>query len=203
MVNHVLSYVKGTIYFMSTEVESHRYLYWKDKVQARPSAASNWRDRTARRLDKGKAPAVRSRTPPPKSTKDPLKNANFRHNPIHDIESVFWLSLYILLVCIIIRDPKGSEKEHNAYMRAQRKLSYELFCNPVFRREVMAGDGLLTQGSANLYPQVGRAILMLDEVRKQIVQFYREAEENLHEEPHEPNLQKLEELYAAVSDQHQ
>ena len=185
---------------MSTEVESHRYLYWKNKMRIRSSATPNWRDRTAKHLNKGKASAARPRTPPSEATAGPLKNINFRHNPIHDIESVFWLALYILLVCIIIRPEKVSEKDHNAYVKAQRKFSYELFCNPVFRREIMAGDGLLTQFPGALYPQVERAIMILDEVRMQIVQFYRKAEENLHQEPHEPDLENIEELFGVVSD---
>ncbi|EKM54135.1 uncharacterized protein PHACADRAFT_209951 [Phanerochaete carnosa HHB-10118-sp] len=83
----------GSIFFVSTEVENHRYLHRNAlRVDKIPVLDGNWMNKK-RKQDLQR---LLSRTPPP-----PVPSVKivipFRHNVLHDAESALWLGFYVVL----------------------------------------------------------------------------------------------------------
>ncbi|GJE95868.1 hypothetical protein PsYK624_120590 [Phanerochaete sordida] len=167
--------------FISTEVEGHRYQYWKDAIAEMEDSDTDDEDWM-----------LGPRTPPRPATKEKPREAKlppFRHNILHDGESVFWLALYLLLtVCVLARRGEdGALVAHGVdagHQEEQRAFAQKLFARPGCRFHFMRTDGTLLRHVSSLDPRVQRVLRSLDEMRKQIVQTYTVAESKLHRSPH-------------------
>ena len=110
------------MHFMSTEVASHEYQYQKNaevkqvQVKQVPAANSEWfmqplNPKRPSKLAARKAPGNHSTV--------------FRHDVLHDAESVFWLGSYVLLKCVFARRDGTKLAVHpddDAYQKAQNNL---------------------------------------------------------------------------------
>ncbi|GJE95867.1 fungal protein kinase domain-containing protein [Phanerochaete sordida] len=167
----------GTIYFMSTEVEAHEYSYRKLIFQAMKPPTSMWFTQITKTPPRPTAVELPGPEIPP-----------FRHNGLHDGESVFWLGLYLLLTSVLARrgkDGKLVADEADAhYQAAQRAFAWKVFAEPGVRARIMTVEGALLADTANLDPRIQKVLTSLDEMRKQILQTYRVVEGKLHEPPH-------------------
>ena len=141
------------MYFMSHEVDEHMYLHDKPE-QVKKEGLDDYRAGRDNRIDallayannvaesSGDAsdddddiPILPTVTTESKAQTPPLP---FRHNPLHDLESVFWLAMYMLLAGTLIH--AGDSLKHKvieAHNEAQQKLAEALFCDRTFRSEVM------------------------------------------------------------------
>ena len=150
---------------MSEEVRLGRYLYTPRQPEQRPQQPpeSNRRAKLAGFQQKSSAlprhmqseKATSSATSLHGSAKEdadfdlpspstaPLTHYIFRNNPLHDLESVVWLSFFVLLVLEFQNEPDGKGGyKHSAqtlqdFTDAQKVLAWKIFCKPEVRRDVM------------------------------------------------------------------
>ena len=102
----------------------------------------------------------------------------FMHNPLHDLESIFWLSLYLLLAGQLKRI-KGNPVVLTAEQQeAQHKLSGKIFGNSGFRDRVMYSS-ILTVSLKNIHPSLCDVVELLADLRYYLHEAFVKAEQNL------------------------
>ncbi|EKM52667.1 uncharacterized protein PHACADRAFT_211889 [Phanerochaete carnosa HHB-10118-sp] len=182
----------GTPYFMSEEVRTSRYNYDDPcaTVQSTSLAGKSHDTMTEGLLQDPAATLPPVQTAQPEAGPNTVSNSAlneitdaalphpdtthpggviFRHNPLHDHESVLWLSLFVLLVSEY-RNSELNEKGERKYdaqtfqgfMDAQHALAWKLFCEP---------DGL--------HPTVGKIICELSSMGSHLVDAFKDAEKDL------------------------
>ena len=187
---------------MSTEVDSQQYLYQSttyepqsvsDEEQVDAIKLAHRRELQAL-LEEDEDPeddktrdlsiAADENQSPPK-IKDPQLDTSvpFKHNPLHDLESVLWVALFVLLCSTYVQDRSISEAEWQRYRDAHRELAKKLFCNQVYRYLAMSSPKRLLQDLDSLHPRIGEI------ARKLVINFgqvlvtrYRRIEEDLPED---------------------
>lgn len=107
-------------------------------------------------------------------------NTPFRYNPLHDLESLYWLALYLLFSGGLVQIGAGNEGTEitPAHKEAQQELAGTLFCDLAFRMTVMR-PGVLGSHLTNLHPHVAEIVTLLDDVRSELVEAFEESEESL------------------------
>jgi hypothetical protein len=189
--------VQGTPYFMSTEVEAHQYLYLKHDTMDEDVSNIDYDWLFKTHDEELRSSKIATHLPPVKPQHSVIP---FRHNGLHDIESLLWVALYILLACTLI-EPEAKEElqVYSQYMKAQRNLAFHVFCNSAFRLRLTCGNSHdLLDASKSLHPRVCEVLVALDKLRERIVAMYKRAEADLLEEPHVPNLSKLSQYFYIV-----
>ena len=106
--------------------------------------------------------------------------APFRHNPLHDLESVFWLALFILLCSTFVKDTSISDAQWQQYQTARRELARKLFSDREYRRIVMDSPDRFLQDINALHPQIREIARKLEiNFGQVLVTRYREAEKDI------------------------
>ena len=129
---------------------------------------------------KGPVPAIPSTQPDKRH-----EGVVFRHNPLHDVESVFWLSMFMLLVPEFENNEledgkhKYSSKDFQHYMTAQHDLAWLLFHRNNVRVAAMMSSTWLRNHMHNLLPTVREVLGVLADMRDIIATTYQEAEMDL------------------------
>ncbi|GJE95027.1 hypothetical protein PsYK624_112060 [Phanerochaete sordida] len=103
----------------------------------------------------------------------------FRHNPIHDLESVLWLGLYIVFCSILIRFDDAdevSEKDWDAYMKARKNTAAKLFNDPDFRPKMLLPSTAFRKELWNQHPRIAEICQVFNDVRRAIVEQYQRVE---------------------------
>ncbi|EKM48415.1 uncharacterized protein PHACADRAFT_266377, partial [Phanerochaete carnosa HHB-10118-sp] len=197
----------GTPYFMSEEVRASGYNYMPVKRRNIRLTDSSRTERLRHALrDPAATPphvqpsqqesgpgTIPSSAPneaadaalPPPDTTHPSR-VIFRHNPLHDLESVLWLSLFVLLVSEYENselNEKGERKydaqTFQAFMDAQQALAWKLFCEPNCRMAVMMTANYLARQTDGLHPTVAKIICELDFMCSDLVDAFKDAEKDL------------------------
>ena len=102
----------------------------------------------------------------------------FIFNPLHDLESVWWLSLY-LLVARKYQKPENAGSDFGDFMNNQLQVAANLFYNRCNRMIVMLGSPFFFYYTCPLHDAVYRSLLFLEDARSALVRRYREAEEDI------------------------
>lgn len=178
---------------MSTEVEEHRYQHWKRPNVERRAQRDDWMEL----VEKRSMAKLRPLSTPTKKTNDSTQKdlAPFRHNVLHDMESAWWLALYLVLNCVLARrDKKGRLSVCEAdlpYQQAQQQLASDIFMKTAQRKDIMTVDGFLGEKKniGGLDLRVQGVLLALNDLRDIIHSAYVEAERFLHKEPHQPDFE--------------
>ncbi|GJE95078.1 hypothetical protein PsYK624_112570 [Phanerochaete sordida] len=182
----------GTPYFMSVEVASNTYLFAPairdgyTPPTAGETAGLRARLLASKKMATDKATSA-SHLPLPPNLPGPSRSGPripFRHNPLHDMESVAWLALYLLLIpdFVIGHRPDGSKYEADewkAFMDAHHELAWNAFCSGPFRLSVLQSPGYLAKSADRLHPTVGIIVRTLDRLFSDLTEAYREVEKNL------------------------
>lgn len=184
----------GTPYFMAIEVAHDSYVF--ETVDEGPTEQLSIFDIVRKRKRESEIPeqemvtnqAVNEDT----TQADPLEgNADdnervwFRHNPLHDLESVAWLGLYLVAIPEFENDLRrdGSRRwgkdEFAAFMRAQHQLAWNAFCRPAFRSFVLKTPGYLARFIKGLHPTVANVVVLLSKVFSILHNAYVEAEKSV------------------------
>ena len=169
---------------MSTEVEQGMYLY-KGAVNNKNRARSHNEPSLADILRRKQLELHESTPEPnPRDSPSPVTIPHlpipFRHNPLHDMESIFWLSVWLpLRLKLVENDPDISSKAWNQFMAAQGTLGDQLFRDQAFRGSVMAN--CLVDHVADILPQVSTIVCILDDFRQALVDRFREVEKRIRE----------------------
>ncbi|KIP12353.1 hypothetical protein PHLGIDRAFT_113828 [Phlebiopsis gigantea 11061_1 CR5-6] len=183
----------GTPYFMATEVDNNSYLHClepssADPVDIAPVSNSEWLDELEedRQMMANAALGeanVDHGLPGELVANQPAAMAPFRHNPLHDMESLVWLSLYLLLVGILVHAGDATPEELSEFTDKHRALARDLFTQKVTRRDVMNDmkrlGALIT--AASLHPQAELVGAQLAMMTKSLIAAYIAAERTLDE----------------------
>ena len=167
------------MYFMSTEVEAHTHLYVRPKKSVVPKPEMDI-DAKLRAFSEYKRKQTDPDTDHP-SSQEPVaesieKSVPFQYNPLHDFESVLWLSLYLLVAVEL----KNIGDLSPCQQTAQHNLAYRLFDDLVFRKHVIQ-PGVLTKNLTGIHPRLTHIIKLLDTMRDCLTTAFYSAEEELSE----------------------
>ncbi|GJE95037.1 hypothetical protein PsYK624_112160 [Phanerochaete sordida] len=101
----------------------------------------------------------------------------FRHNPLHDLESTLWLSLYLLLAPEF-KVPSTTPAEVASRYRTQQQIVFhKLFSNRETRRDIMSGRAAtLDRLFSGLDPAIAAVARQLLKMRTPLISAFEEAE---------------------------
>ncbi|KAI0086080.1 hypothetical protein BDY19DRAFT_996264, partial [Irpex rosettiformis] len=146
----------GTLFFMSIEARVHRYLFRpRNKERALKQARERPNHRNATKTEN-----THSKVPIP-----------LRYNPLHDLESLWWVLVYLLLRRpAVIEDTMERRKE-------QIEFYDQLFTGTTNHRQlVFQSEVEFQQGRAKLHPRLKPIADSLAWARRLLVVQYEEAE---------------------------
>ncbi|KIP01566.1 hypothetical protein PHLGIDRAFT_131208 [Phlebiopsis gigantea 11061_1 CR5-6] len=176
----------GTLFFMSLEVESQSYSYNEQTALAQDDGDKKTIDRRikeerseARRAmllaRRHVASAAMSPTVPPSATTAqgiPVSKVSipFKHNPLHDLESVIWVVIWLFACSEFVKtDPAMSDEEWTRITIYYALLARRLFREKLFRYNAMTTDTTLLDAFATTLPQLLKPAQELDAVRAALI----------------------------------
>lgn len=176
---------------MYVEVVDQNYLFWRKPRE--PMKIRDAQRRFKHALDNKESlppsrPPFRQPTARTAPKPEPLKYMTplvFRHNPLHDMESVVWLAFYLTVFCEVAYPddvtPIVKRIRNTALKALGQKLfddRYRVFTASLHLRKIIPND---------LDPRFHPILEQLMALTDLLVDFHRSAEQNLHEPPHEPH----------------
>lgn len=120
--------------------------------------------------------STRNPAPQPLDTKTNPQGAVFKHNPLHDLESVFWLAVFLVLCTILQRPVDTPEDDWKEYIAAHDTLSALLFHDKATRLRVVTQDWAFEEQLIGLHPRILAICEELDRVRSVLTEAYSRAE---------------------------
>ena len=98
----------------------------------------------------------------------------FSHNPLHDLESLWWVGVWFLLCHY--QPSKLGDKTVQQHIKVVKEFSETLFNNRIdllSRRRAVIGSALLVNTEPQCFPKaVQHLVVVLDEFREQLVTYY-------------------------------
>ena len=184
---------------MSIEVDHNKYMHEPDQEPEPASEESDsndeekWhtqidtinasRKKRKNANDDDLAITLPSLVPPTtcSASDDILDIVPFKHNPLHDLESLFWLGVYILFVGCLVKEGATSQTELANQTIAQNRLAARLFRDPAIRTSSVLKPNIFRKesGKAGLNPRVQKVADQLHEILKAIVAAFVDAEKDL------------------------
>ncbi|EKM53940.1 uncharacterized protein PHACADRAFT_209774, partial [Phanerochaete carnosa HHB-10118-sp] len=156
----------GTLYFMSTEVYRHRYQHRSFVAgpgpgPAPPAPIDLNTDFTALSdaEEDIEAPIQAS------DAVDSLSTVAFRYNPLHDLESLFWLCLFLLLGATFKNDKHHSPSQIAGFGAKQEALYHRVFNDFSERIEIMVEGTAFSGLYSDLHPTVSAIMTHLESMR--------------------------------------
>lgn len=135
------------------------------------SVFKRFADRAARRAARpAAAPYHIPRLPP------------FHYGPTHDLEGVWWISVYFLFACTLVEDLSNASHESAVsedQLEAQRLAARRLLCSFTERLHAMEINGFYLEEVQYLHPRLREWGRELDEVREHLVVHYYHVEEDV------------------------
>ncbi|GJE97385.1 hypothetical protein PsYK624_136020 [Phanerochaete sordida] len=171
----------GTPYFMSTEVDGRKYHYLHHKRVVEPTKKSR-ADRLAL-MDPHPAPKPAESTAAlkaPALVATPRMSAtlSFIYNPLHDLESVWWLSLWALVARRYVQQPDDDPEQFFLACRNQSTFTSLVFYSRGNRFECMRIHGTFQDHVNTLaLPAVKAAAAHLEFIRATLTEYFTKAEQ--------------------------
>lgn len=100
----------------------------------------------------------------------------FRHNPLHDFESVVWLSFYLLLASVFKLSRKTPPEVASKYRTKQEVVFHKLFSERNMRIHIMNGGSQADHHFSELDPTVSAVAQLLLKMRTPLVNAFMRAE---------------------------
>ncbi|KIP01539.1 hypothetical protein PHLGIDRAFT_17129, partial [Phlebiopsis gigantea 11061_1 CR5-6] len=199
----------GTAFFMSTEVYNHAYLYKFNRDEGSDDIKllldSDDEDDDSRMDGDDVLPllvvgsqhtsttpnleTIHEEQPPASSASEPEAEVEtvaatrtpdvFKYNPLHDLESVWWVALYMLLCSTPYKDPKMDQDAWEMHLRNHASLAADAFDNIEFRGRAMASTGNIWPVLETLLPPFAAVGAKLEEIREHVVAAFLNAEEDI------------------------
>ncbi|EKM48469.1 uncharacterized protein PHACADRAFT_77345, partial [Phanerochaete carnosa HHB-10118-sp] len=188
----------GTAFFMAVEVEAGTYLHGRashgilrtileeDTVgteEAGPldkkAAAKRRRsDQDDNAEDNAQSDSFPVHVLGPRPAVRVVRQRPFRHNPLHDLEFVLWLGLYVLFCSIFKRfaDPYTADEQWIDYMKRRKAVAAKLFNSQIFRYQVVSTSTVFSEQLPGLHPQLQKICLVLEAFCELLVSRYAEVE---------------------------
>ncbi|GJE98435.1 hypothetical protein PsYK624_146650 [Phanerochaete sordida] len=178
----------GTPYFMSTEVELGHYNFLpmavsstkEDKYES--SQALKARNAAAREAGSSTTNLPTQAAPPPpiiSAQTEPavVSKPPFRYNFLHDMESTFWVAVWMLICVRFFRnDTSLSEGEWTAYMNRHAVIANNIFDTPGARLAILSSGTAFMSYFDGALPQVVTLAEKLCDYRELIFQAFFKAE---------------------------
>lgn len=102
----------------------------------------------------------------------------FKHNTLHDMESLLWVSFWMVLCTRLRRPPHVDEVTWNACVREQSTLARTIFTDKQARFLLLTHSSDFHLAFQKLYPQVVKILWKLDAFRVDLWAYYQRCEEN-------------------------
>ncbi|GJE97380.1 hypothetical protein PsYK624_135970 [Phanerochaete sordida] len=181
----------GTPYFMAVEVEHGRYKFiTEDSLPALPlqvhvddeeesdlrSVRANMEAASLKRRRDEEQEASLSSVETIKESSP--RRVGFRHNPLHDMESVLWVSYWMVLCTKLARPATCREAIWEQYMSKHAEVARKLFTEPESRSSVLETNDVLRGAFYELVPEVETICMKLDRFRRDLCAQYRQCEKN-------------------------
>ncbi|EKM56466.1 uncharacterized protein PHACADRAFT_207697 [Phanerochaete carnosa HHB-10118-sp] len=169
----------GTPYFTAVEVERHRYSKRNQKTPMQRPPEKIQRCKKRKLAPDSERPSDEdNKTRPKPYTLHILPVMPFRHNPLHDLESVLWLALYIVLCSTIEKwDTDLPDEQWANYSLARYRLAAKVFDNSVFRADVVGSGSAFYSSLSKLHPTLQAICIKLNEYLVELVNLYMYAEQ--------------------------
>ncbi|EKM53935.1 uncharacterized protein PHACADRAFT_145449 [Phanerochaete carnosa HHB-10118-sp] len=186
----------GTVYFMSREVDSHRYLHLAYKAATNGQVFAleqvdndieynSESDCDSDAEDDEPTEAEHPPTPVAKPTVDsPAAAIPFRHNPLHDLESVVWLCFYLLLAATFKKEKVVgyTHKAVAAFAAHQDEVFRHVFTRQEMRLHIMNLNAKVDDIFSGLHPTVKEVAGHLLAMRAPLVEGFIAAEATMSAE---------------------
>ncbi|EKM53991.1 uncharacterized protein PHACADRAFT_196429 [Phanerochaete carnosa HHB-10118-sp] len=174
----------GTVFFMAAEVDSGEYLLLAQPNRTGLVPIPEGNIIEPKRRKTFRLPTFSDEQKPGPSHGPVCEPADmpqqpkiiFKHNPLHDLESLFWLAVYLVLCTVLERPPDTLEGDWQKYTDAHDKLAAELFHDIVARITVVTTDWGFAPRLNGLHPRVRAICQELEVVRSALTQAYKLAE---------------------------
>ncbi|KAI0943406.1 hypothetical protein AcW1_002575 [Taiwanofungus camphoratus] len=158
----------GTADFIAVEIDSQKYLFQSQPDEDSSSGSDD---------DSGTSQVSENQSSSSALSTDSSKGEDirFRYNPLHDLESVWWVAVYFLIKKKVVRD-SGEDPAYKEDLATQMAYASQLF----YGKERLAALGHDKVFSKMLYclhhPIVRKFGQVLEKIRQKLTRRYRKAE---------------------------
>ncbi|KAJ3559365.1 hypothetical protein NM688_g393 [Phlebia brevispora] len=163
----------GTPQFMAVEVQQQEFTFRPTEI--RDERTFNF---TVYDLVLGN---VREEDIPPSPPHHIRPYVKFSYNPLHDLESLWWIAVYFIVKKVATRtveNPATSGKESKWDPRPQQAYAAELFTTEGGRYKAVALSGTFHARAQAVNRAVRPIVTILDDIRLQLVSRYNAVEED-------------------------
>ncbi|KAF7795043.1 hypothetical protein EIP86_006187 [Pleurotus ostreatoroseus] len=140
----------ATEYFASSEVRLHNYIFRSESLERSASIFF---------------PAETS-------------PAKFVYNPLHDLESLWWIAVYVLVAKKVVSDDSTSGQTPEE-LQGQRQLASDLFWEKGKRSFALKSSTYFSRELHNLHPSLRAIASLVDDLRRSLVRAYLNAERDI------------------------
>ncbi|KAF7794450.1 hypothetical protein EIP86_005584 [Pleurotus ostreatoroseus] len=171
----------GTPGFIAVEVQSQSYLFLPDDIEPpspkeKPPPKYTLYQRFFENPPQDENPVVLDL--PPTRRESPQYQPTFWYNPLHDLESLWWLSLYFAVKREILN--QQSPEENSVVSPPHRACASDFFENDVIRGSMIQGSSLLLRKAQGVLPPIPFTLVrVLEELLRELIQKYTAAEKDV------------------------
>ncbi|KAJ3555180.1 hypothetical protein NM688_g2718 [Phlebia brevispora] len=110
----------------------------------------------------------------------PYEDHEFLYNPLHDLESLWWIAVYVAIKKEIERkDDEDSRRLWDTHRQAQREAAREFFYQRDRRHAALTYSQYFLKRIKRLHPTVAEIGLLLDDIRRALQTAYTKAERSI------------------------
>ncbi|KAI0916492.1 hypothetical protein AcV5_002972 [Taiwanofungus camphoratus] len=174
----------GTAGFIAAEVSLQDYLSIREPTN-HASSSSDEDETDTSSAGNGDKNNIRSILTAPRKRRVRKIDANewphweFRYNPLHDLESVWWVAVYFLFKRKMVRD-SGEDPVYKEQLEVQRRYANKLFYDKTERFRVMTCANIFSDKLHCLNSLAWKFGQVLENLRQRLARCYCEAEQLEH-----------------------
>jgi hypothetical protein len=169
---------------MSIEVDAHRYQYLPRRLRGSTDIRRLKMPFSLKLIDAAKNQGQSLESVPPPSNISPVlvkhPSPPFTYNPLHDMESLWWLALYLLIARRYEALDDSVDLVHEKQMHQQIRFAEKFFYNSTSRLAIMTGNGFRRDlDQLDLHDAVYASASELDDALLDLQDLFREVEKNI------------------------
>lgn len=102
----------------------------------------------------------------------------FIYNPLHDLESLWWIAVYVLVANRVVSEDSTPGQTYEE-LQAQRQLASDLFWEKGKRTLALKSSTYFRRELHNLHPSLRAIASLVDDLRESLVTAYLIAERDI------------------------